>query len=205
MEQNIPPNVDQILEDTKNLLRQQFAAFRDAAFPEAKSNNLDYETVCLIENEFQAQEKICIDSVKDHFDIWQESNQKWLTRYQHALHTYTRMAVLIADSFLTEIRGHHFTYNPSSIPTYLFEKVFEEGRKEHDAFLSKQKMRSERLSRVFDKVMSKIFGEKENSEAIFKKALDKIIDVDMPASHKRVEAIINQNYLQKVGALHGEN
>ena len=205
MEQNIPPNVDQILEDTKNLLRQQFTAFRDTAFPEAKRNNLDYETVCLIENEFQAQEKMCVDSVKDQFDIWQESNQKWLARYQYAIHAYTCIAVSTADSFLTELRGHHFTYSPSSIPTYLFEKVFKEGVREHDVFLCKQKMRSERLSRVFDKVMSKIFGEKESSETIFRQALDKIIEVDMPASHKRVEAIINQNYLQKVDAIHGEN
>ncbi len=202
---NFQKFAQQTLEDTKQLLREMFIAFRDTAFPEAKRTNLDYDTVCLIEEEFRTQEEICTNLLTTSFNLFDESNKNWLTRYDWALKAYTKMAVVTMDAFMTELRGHDFTYPWNNIPAYLFEKMLYEAHVHHDVYLQRQEVRVQTLSAVFDKTITKLLLERTDIEGGFRKAIDTVIDVDLPASHKRIEAIITQHYLQSVADIHQAN
>ncbi len=202
---NFQKFAQQTLEDTKQLLREMFIAFRDTAFPEAKRTNLDYDTVCLIEEEFRTQEEVCTNLLTTSFNLFDESNKNWLTRYDWALKAYTKMAVVTMDAFMTERRGHDFTYSWDNTSACLFEKMLHEAHVHHDVYLQRQEARVQTLFAVFDKTITKLLLDRTEIEGNFQKAINKVIDVDIPASHKRIEVIINQHYLQQVGAIHRVN
>jgi hypothetical protein len=150
---------------------------------------------------------VCIGVVDKSFTEFCEDSAKWLERYKHALNAYTRMACVISEGFIIEMHGHHFTYfsDLNKIPAHIADKFFQEADMRHNEFLQKQENRAEKLSTVFRKVNDKLRNDRTELENKFSKAIEDLTEVELPASHKRVEAIINQNYLQRVGAIHGMN
>jgi hypothetical protein len=198
----------QMTDETKEMIRTLFNIFKESAFPLAKQDALDYQTVCMIEDEFRNQEIACTDLLTESFKQFCDSNEQWLRRFNRFIDGYSRIAVTRAESFLIAVRGHFFTYyklHPSEIPSYLTEAFFNMAVEEHLAVMFKQEQASERLSNVAKKFSDSLKKEKAEFENLYSAAIRELIEIEVPASHKRIEAIINQNYLQRMGGLHGMN
>lgn len=198
----------QTANETKEMIRTLFALFKESAFPLAKQDALDYQTVCMIEDEFRKQETACDNLLNQAFKEFCDSNAKWLERFKNLTNGYSRIAVTIAESFIIVSRGHFFTYyklHPSQIPPHLADVFMQEAEREHFLLMQRQEQRGERISRVSRKVSDTLKRYKTEFENAFSAAIRNLIEVEIPASQKRIEAIINQNYLQRMGGLHGMN
>jgi len=198
----------QTANETKEMIRTLFALFKESAFPLAKQDALDYQTVCMIEDEFRKQETACDNLLNQAFKEFCDNNARWLERFKNLTSGYSRIAVTIAESFVIVNRGHFFTYyklHPSQIPPHLVDAFMQEADREHMLLMQKQDKRGERISRVSRKVSDTLKRYKTDFENAFSAAIRNLIEVEIPASQKRIEAIINQNYLQRMGGLHGMN
>ncbi len=198
----------QTANETKEMIRALFVLFKESAFPLTKQDALDYQTICMIEDEFRNQETACDNLLNQAFKEFHDSNSAWLERFNNLTTGYTRMGVNIAESFVIASRGHFFTYyilHPSKMPPHLADAIMQEAHLQHFLLMQKQEQRSERISRVLRKVSDTLKCQKTNFENAFSEAIRNLIEVEIPASQKRVGAIINQNYLQRVGGIHGMN
>lgn len=198
----------QTANETREMIRTLFALFKESAFPLAKQDALDYQTVCMIEDEFRKQETACDTLLNKAFKEFCNSNALWLERFKNLTAGYSRIAVTIAESFIIVSRGHFFTYysiHPSKIPPHLADAFMQEADQQHFLLMQKQEQRSERISRVSRRVTDTLKRYKTDYENAFSEAIRNLIEVEIPASQKRIEAIINQNYLQRMGGLHGMN
>jgi hypothetical protein len=88
---------------------------------------------------------------------------------------------------------------------YLVDAFMQESEREHFWLMHRHEQRSERLFRVSKKVSDALKKYRNDFENKFSEAIRNLIEVEIPASEKRIEAIINQNYLQRMGGLHGMN
>lgn len=198
----------QTADETRAMIRTLFAIFKENAFPLAKQDALDYQTVCMIEDEFRKQETACDNLLNQAFKEFCDCNAKWLERFKNLTSGYARIAVNIAESFVLATRGHFLTYysiHPSKIPPHLADAFMQEAEREHFLLMQRQEQRGERISRVSRKVSDTLKRYKTDFENAFSAAIRNLIEVEIPASEKRIEAIINQNYLQRMGGLHGMN
>ncbi len=193
---------------TKEMIRTLFILFKETSFPLAKQDALDYQTVCMIEDEFRNQEAACENLLNNAFKEFNDSNTKWFERFKNLTAGYTRIALNIAESFVVASRGHFFTYysiHPSQIPPHLADVFMQEAELQHFLLIQKQNQRSDRISRVSKKVSSALKCYRIDFENAFSAAIRNLIEVEIPASQKRIEVLINQNYLQRMGGLHGMN
>jgi len=210
-ENQTPPDLagfaKQLVDETRKQIRDQFELFKATAFPDAKQDALDYESVCLIHGEFRKQEDSCVAVLEGIFSTFSRDYDGWLERFKHAANAYTRIGGGIADSYITGIRGLAFTYDvhPSCIPTRAMESWIQESEAKRAEFLRRHESTTRRFTSVFARVNADLKKRCSSIEQSFHCAMRELVEITLPASHRNVEAIIRQNTLQRQGADHHLN
>jgi hypothetical protein len=194
-------------EAAKAMSRELFELFKATAFPQAKLDALDYSTVCRIEDEFRKQERMAEEMIDNAFGIFLDEMEQWKKRFEWMLNAYSRMVIHVMDSFIVATRGHDLTYwrHHDRLPAPLVIKLMEEGENAHEKMLLKRESSALRLRSVFAKRAKKVREEMLVIESEYEAKIKQFIEVDFPASNKKVETFILQNYLQRLGGEHGLN
>ena len=186
--------------------RSSFELYKKTAFPKDQLDALDYETICLIEDEFRKQEKICKEVLDKAINTFCEDSEKWLLKFKQILQLKTKTFCIMHDIFLIELKGYSFTYFAKDIPDHFFtKKIIQEAEAAHTRLFERKKIRWERVNLSMEKLTEKLLKNHKEKETAFHKAVANLIDEDIPSSIQKVRVIINQNFLQRAGSIHGMN
>ena len=193
--------VRKISKETRDHIRFEFSLFKEAAFPAAKQDALDYMSICLIEDEFRKQEDLCGAAIETAIRSFQKSIAELAKRYDRAFFAYYRMTLCTIESFSIAQAGHAHTYREFGMDANLLA----ESEHEAIALSKKYENRAFAIKKIFHKTMRSIDQDRIAAEQSINSSIKKFLEVELPQSHKRVDAIINQNHLQRVAALHRMN